>query len=696
MSIFGKKKKEEEFAGSTHNEPEENDLLEKIENAQVYAEGGTRPDIEDDWEDEYKMYVGKHWDTSKGLRNEKGKKRNFNAQDNFIFPMVENMKAPFATCPEPQITGFEKSDKEDAAGINDLVAYVLYQNKYEEQWDKIIDQSIKYGPVIGAVLWDQHWIGGSGPDRWVGEIWTPFIKKDEFFPDPAILDLEERLQECSYVNLKQRKKLLWFEETWPEKGKYVLETTEGVEENEGEDPKQATLITHFHKGTPEFISKEWEKEFLQKAEEAEAAGFPFKAKDYRDMAEGTLKGVHCAYKAGSILLDYIPYIYDDGLYPFVYKVIYIDEEQPYGMGDIRNVVIPQIIRNKADEIELGAMLGQGLGGGWYKKGAMSDSQRETVLNNMSKANAWIEVNDPHQIIERKAVQIPANMVRYKESKKEVMDIITGNTNIMQGMSPGANVPYASIAELGARADSRMRGKAKVYKRLMKEMVQLIINRMVQFYTNDRKYRIIGEEKISAKVQRETFKALTQIANMPPGTPPEQQMQAMIDLLMFVKSQAQGAMENRTSIFKRDMLVKTWDRETIPNEDGSVTVKKEEFVPEFDINVRIIDERPTDRNYWSKVVLDAIQMGIIGPRAFWQTIIDGKVPNLEDITEELEELQQKKAEAEKAAQQQEQQEEAAKMQVGLKKQQLQNQSVEKQVAMKAMMDLRKAASKDNAK
>ena len=93
------------------------------------------------------------------------------------------------------------------------------------------------------------------------------------------------------------------------------------------------------------------------------------------MANGILKGVHCAYKAGNVLLDYVPYIYDDGLYPFVYKVLYTDEQQPWGMGEIRNVVKPQILYNKADEIELGAMLGQGLGGYLYNKGAISATQK---------------------------------------------------------------------------------------------------------------------------------------------------------------------------------------------------------------------------------------------------------------------------------------------------------------------------------
>jgi len=678
MGLFTKNEDKKKLSGSSYNTPEENRLLLKIEDFQMYAESGKRIDIERDWDDEEKIYIGKQWDTSKGLRSSSGIKRNFNSQDNIIFPMVQNMLASLTTTtPEGEVEAREPEDEEAAEKLNDLIPYILYQNKFSNQWKKIVLQMIKYGPVIGYIPWDQQWIGGSGPNRWVGEIRTLFMKKNEFFPDPAILDLEERLQECSYINIKKRKKVEWFKDTWKEKGQYVLEDTEDIEdglEDEGQDPQQATLIIHFHKGTPEFVSEEWKKIFLEKAEEAETEGLPYKAQDYRDMAKGTLKGIHCAYKSNTILLDYIPYIYDDGLYPFVYKVLYSDEEQPWGLGEIRNVVIPQILYNKADEIELGAMLGQGLGGGWYNKGAMSEGQKQEVLNNMAKANSWFEVNDINGIKNKQAVQVPPSITNYKINKKNMVDTISQNTAIQQGISPGANVPYSTIAELGARADIRTKSKVEVLEDFFTEFIQLIINRIAQFYTQERTYRILGERKDSM-VQKEAYKILQQIANMPMGTPPEEQMQAMIQLLMFIKTQQE---KPKVGKFNKGMLVRTWDRDL----DDNGEPMKEDFIPEFDLKVKVTDERPTDRNYYSSMAMQLFGKAM-GVKALWKTLDEGKFPHVNDILAELDEMQKAQSEQQQAMMQQRQQQEMANTQISLQKQQMQNDSVEKQVAMKAM-------------
>jgi len=701
----GDKSEREYF--STHNSAEEDELVGRIEMAQTYAEGGTRTKVERDWDDEYKIFQGggKQWETSKGPRSTEGRKRNFNSEDNLVFPMVLNMTAALtSSVPEFDIQGVEPEDGIAAGALNDLLAYLLDKNGFKSQWKKIVLQGIQYGPFIGYVPWDNNWIGGAGPDRWIGEVRIQAMKKSQFYPDPAILDLEERLQECSFINIKERKKLAWFAEQWEERGKYVIEDMLDLEKgmgNEGADPKQATLITHFHKGVPAFVPDEWKKEFKRRAEEAEADNLPYKAQEWRDMADGILTGVHCAYKAGGVLLDYVPYVYEDGLYPFIFKVLHADEKQPWGMGEIRNVVIPQILHNKADEIELGAMLSTGLGGGFYQRGALSASQRDELVENQAKPNMYIEVNDINGLQPRPVTQIPSYFTQYKEYKREMIDATSQNTDIQRGISPGANVPYASIQELGERGDRLTKLKLAVLEDFLIEMAKMVISRIAQFYTEDRTYRVLGNRQL-ANAKDQAYAKLLEIANMPQGTDPYQQLQAIMQLLMQVKTKKDAP---KSATFNRRLLVRTWTRSYETGEDGEYVTdglgnripKLEEFIPEFDIKVKVRDEKPTDRNYYTNLATNLIGAGFIGLQAYWKTIDTGKFPPIEEIVAEVQQMRQAQAQAEQQAQQTQQQAEQAlqqaKDQASLQKIAAQNQSMEKQVAMSAQAKMMAQQSKD---
>lgn len=99
----------------------------------------------------------------------------------------------------------------------------------------------------------------------------------------------------------------------------------------------------------------------------------------------------------------------------------------------------------------------------------------------------------------------------------------------------------------------------------------------------------------------------------------------------------------------------------------------------------MDERPTDRNYYTSLATQLLGKAI-GIRCFWKTIDEGKFPPIEEITQELDEMEKAQAEAQAQAQQaamaSQQKEKQADREIGIAKQMLQNDSVERQVAMKA--------------
>jgi hypothetical protein len=564
------------------NTQEEQKLLHRIEKNQQNAESvrSGEDGIDQVWEDEYKMFIGEQWSTSFAYRTKAARKTRPNSVDNFIFPTIINIHANItSSTPEVTLEGMEETDKEIAEKLTAAARFNDIRNKFRATWKKIVLQFISYGPAIGAVLWDNDWLGGTGPNRWVGDVRMSYVDRRHIYFDPAIIDLEERLQECSFIHEKYRKKLTWIKEHFPEKGQFVSEENNDMElQDEGSEPEQVWFIRSWHRGKPKFVSQEQKKEFYAKAQQAQADGEPYKANDYLSMAKGELDGVHCAYAANGVLLGYEPYVYEDGQYPFVYKVCYLDENSPHGFGEIRNIKVPQVMHNKADEIEIEATAREGLGGMYYTAGSVTARQKEEIIRNNGKGGMWQEVDNIHGLKEREGVKVPPSVQVYKEQKQRMVETISQNTPIQQGMAPGANMPYKAIAELGARTDIKTKAKVEILEDFWTEMNKLRINRFVQFYTEDRYYRIRGKNN-----------------KMEQGT------------------------------INRNEILQTWEREP-----GKV----ESFIPEFDIKVKIIDEKPTDRNYYTNGAFTLHKMQAMTLDDLWYTLEEGKFPDKDTVLENV--------------------------------------------------------------
>lgn len=591
-NIFGTEPAQEQVDMTT----EEMAFLTHIENCQTTAESTSRTDLETVWNDEYLIYKGggSQWDTSFAHRTRATKKIRPNAENNFVFNSIQNILANItASTPEVTMEGEEIHQE-----ITDKVTYMSrfndQRNKFKATWKKMVLDFVAYGPVIGAVVWDNSWMGGTGPDRWVGDVRIIRIDKKEFYPDPAIIDLETRLQECSFINRKFRKKLQWIRDTW-ENGKGVgSENNTDDEQDEGSDPQQAYLVEHWHKGKPQYMTPKRRKELLEQADLFEQDGDTYKAQDYRDMAKGIMDGIHLAYQANGVFLEYIPYVYDDGLYPFVYKSCYPDDNSQFGWGEIRNTKIPQVMYNKMDEIEIDAITRQGLSGSYYNKGAISPKQLDNIMQNSSKNGAMFEVDDLNRIREREPVKVPPNIQQFKDTHERIIQTVSQVTPTAMGQQEYAGMPARSVMELGARADVRTKGKTEILEDFLIEINKLRINRFAQFYTEDRYYRIKGQNN---KVISGTL--------------------------------------NKSEMFLE------WIREDAqidPNTEQPIpgTEKRERFVPDFDISVRIMDEKPQDRNYYTQtaVSLYTLPTPAMTYEHLWYTLDEGKFPPKEQVISDL--------------------------------------------------------------
>lgn len=623
---------------------DENEVALRVNADFLTAETARRSDVdetelsvEDNWEDEYRLYKGGglQWVTNFAYRSKRARQIRPNSEDNFIFNTLQTQMSNITSnVPEVCISGIDETDEENkkvAQKVTHASRFNDERNNFIALYKKWVNDFCISGPTIGMVIWDNDWMGGSGPNRWVGDVRLLRIDKWEMYFDPAIKDLEENLQDCSYIIRRPRKKLSYIRSRW-DKGKYVgINENEDHFVNEGEDPNQTYLIEYWHRGFPYFMPTDRAKELREQAFDIEQEDY-YKAQDYYDAAKGLLEGVHVAYIADGVLLEYRPYEYDDGLYPFVFTTKYFDDKNPWGFGEVRNLKIPQIMHNKADEIELEAMCKEGLGGHYYQKGAISPNQLRNMTVNSAKGGMNFEVDNVNLIKPREGVKVPQSIIQYKQNKERIINAIQPATTIQQGISPGANVPYSTVKELGNRTDVRMKQASDKLEEFLIRVNKLRLNRFVQFYTEERYYRTKGAD---GKVIEGTIQASDMMQEWDRGM---EGMEGMQDMAPMEQSIPMEGMENIGQPNPMEMGMEDMGQ-VLPFPQDQMQPQqpmqqKEKFVPEFEIKVTIMSEKPTDRNYYTQLAMQLHQMQLLGPEDLLYTLEEGKMPQMEEILKHL--------------------------------------------------------------
>src|SRR6056297_149239 len=543
-----------------------------------------------EWEDEHKCYIGDPWNLSFMDKSFDRRKKRPASSDNIIFPAVEYKKYVLtANTPDtvvrvltPQI-GDDGELDDQSKMLTNVVESVFYKNEYSMIWTRTILQGLMHGMLIGRVGYDGEVVGGQGEDRYIGEVDISYIKKDDFFADPNVDDWERNLQDCEYVAERQTKPMSWFKKKYPDKAHMVTPDEDFVDANNRDN---AYLYMYYHKGEPKEVPSEWKETFKDKMERSDNI---LSKKKYEGYKDGDLEGVHLAMYADDVLLEYIPYIYDDGMYPFAFKVIHVDEDNQWGFGEIKNMIQPQVLLNKVDEMEAEAYSKQGLGGYFYQKGAVNPQQKKNWTENNHKGGSLIEVDWKDGIEPMQPTQVPNSIFNYKSYKYNMAGEVAGYTNIQKGDAK-SGTPWKAIKDLGTRADTRTVGLIRKAEMFHREIVELVISRIKQFYTGKRMF--IGFEN-----------------NVP-----------------FKMA------------FEPNNIKQQWERE-VQGEEVTET-----YYPEMDIRVNIVDAKPTEREYYINLANMMHDRGLIDRQSYHETIESGKLPPKEVILERLREQEQRQMQA----------------------------------------------------
>jgi hypothetical protein len=411
---------------------------------------------------------------------------------------------------------------------------------------------VLYGPLIAKVYWDSDW-KGSTANPFSGDARIIVVPAPTLFIDPRIKSIEEGvIQHAGFVIHAVRRSLAYVHNAYPEKGPDVtadsyatyVDTLSGDVNDMDIYPEdeEVLVVEYWYKGEPL------------------AAEFP----EREEPVEYKEGWVHKAVVAGGILLEHRTYVYP--WYPFVLEWIYPSSESVYGYGDGYDILMPQLVINKLNELSIEGADIQSQGTWLTEEGNIRNvAQFQKYARIGGSVQTVVDIGRTQRIM---GGNVPSSLFTHYRQQTQAMESISGRTDVAQGRTSRRIEAASAIALLLQQSGGRVRQRARAVSSFTSQIVSMLVDLIGQHYTEERLIRLTG---------------------------------------------ADGSNEWQTISNKDFLKQKVW------TDPVSGQQYQEDYVPEFDIIVTAGSETPTSRAYYSEMAMQLFQMGIIDEIALLEVV-----------------------------------------------------------------------------
>lgn len=412
--------------------------------------------------DNERWYQLRHWDAIKGRESAEP-----DTSSAWLFNCIANKHADaMDNYPDPVVLPREQSDEQAAQMLSDVLPAVLEQNDFEQAYSDIWWYKLKTGTGVYGVFWD------SAKQNGLGDITIRQIDLLNLFWEPGITDIQKS-QNIFHVELLDNDIL---KDRYPQ-----LERELG-----GNDFSVARYIMDEAVDTSQkSVVVDW----------------------YYKRMQGSREILHYCKFCGNVVLyasendpSYAQTgFYDHGKYPFVFDVLFPEAAMPVGFGYVDVCKSPQLYIDALDRVIL-------------KNAVMSATPRFFVREdgalNMEEYADWNKpfvsysgASNPNEsIMPITPPTLPAAALNVRTEKIEELKETSGNRDFSQGGTSSGVTAASAIAALQEAGSKLSRDMIKSAYRAFREVNELCIELMRQFYDFNRYFRIIGENGKAEFVQ----------------------------------------------------------------------------------------------------------------------------------------------------------------------------------------------------
>lgn len=357
--------------------------------------------------------------------------------------------------PEPVILPREKDDRAEARTLSAIVPVILEENRFEDVYSESMWQKLKTGTAVYRVIWDSSKLNG------MGDIGIERVNLLNIFWEPGVEDI----QRSRYVFCTRYEDREELEERYPQyKGEIRAGTFRPSEysQDDAVDLSGKVLVTDVY---------------------------------YHRLRNGVNTLQFCRYAGDTVLYstenEGVSTLYEHGRYPFVFDTLFPVEGSPCGYGFI------DLCRNAQTRIDLmqTAFVKNTLVGAlprYFMRGDGGVNEQE--LLDLGKSLVHTDGNlgeDSLRSIEYRPLS--GNYIEVLSSAVNELRETSGNTETSTGNISSGVTAASAIAALQEASGKGSRDAIRTSYRAYREIVELCIELIRQFYTLPRQFRITGED-----------------------------------------------------------------------------------------------------------------------------------------------------------------------------------------------------------
>ena len=367
--------------------------------------------------------------------------------------------------PEPNVLPRAADDEATARTLSSILPVVLEQADYEQVYSDSWWRKLKQGTGVKGVFWDPTARGG------LGEIAIRSMNLLMLYWEPGIMDIQDSPHFFS-LSLEDSDQLA---ARYPQlRGRTggTIDAARYIHDDSIDTTDKSVVVDWY----------------------------------YKKPGPGGKELVHyCKFCNGIVLYasENDPRLaekgfYDHGKYPFVFDVLFQEEDSPAGFGyidimkDCQNSI--DKMNQAMDENVLLAskqryVLSDGAG---VNEEELADLSRDIV-----HVTGRLNSDSFHQI---QTAALQGSSITYRNSRVDELKEISGNRDISQGGTSGGVTAASAIAALQEAGSKLSRDMLKSAYRAFAKECYLVIDLMRQFYDEERVFRITGEKGQNVFVQ----------------------------------------------------------------------------------------------------------------------------------------------------------------------------------------------------